>query len=123
MLIFVGMLTVTASTWSVSASAALNPNHLTFRAPVNLPGVTLPAGTYTFAMADTQATRNVVTVSSRDGLKRYFTGFTREVLRPANLPAGQSIVFAEGPSNVPQRIAVWYPLGQATGRQFLYDRR
>ena len=42
---------------------------LTFSNAVELPGMTLPAGTYTFRLADTQS-RNVVQVLSQDE-KRY----------------------------------------------------
>jgi len=111
-----------ATAWSVNAGPALQTNYLTFRAPFGLPGVTLPAGTYAFEMADTNGSRDVVTVSSRDRSKHYFQGFTREVRRPEGLPASQSIVFREGPSDTPARIAAWYPAGRVDGREFLYER-
>ena len=117
-----GVMVVALATWSVNAGPTLQTNYLTFRAPFGLPGVTLPAGTYTFEMADTNDSRDVVTVSSRDGSRHYFMGFTREVQRPAGLAASQSIVFREGPSDWPARIAVWYPAGRAAGREFLYER-
>jgi hypothetical protein len=122
-LMFGVMVVALATAWSVNAGPALQTNYLTFRAPFGLPGVTLPAGTYAFEMADTNGSRDVVTVSSRDGSKHYFMGFTREVRRPAGLAVYQSIiVFREGPSDAPARIAAWYPAGRAAGREFLYER-
>ena len=111
-----------AAAWSVSAGPVLQTNFLTFRSPFGLPGVTLPAGTYTFQMADSNGARDVVLVASRDGSKHYFAGFTREVARPRALATDQSIVFREGVSTAPPRIAVWYPIGQSSGREFLYAR-
>ena len=42
---------------------------LTFSAPVQLPGVTLPAGKYRFEMADINNASHTVRVLSEDGLK------------------------------------------------------
>jgi hypothetical protein len=39
----------------------------TFSAPVTLPGVTLPAGTYLFRLADPTTGRTVINVLSADG--------------------------------------------------------
>src|SRR5919106_5628750 len=43
--------------------------HFTFSRAVQLPGVTLPAGTYTFAVANPQGSADIVKVTSRDGSK------------------------------------------------------
>jgi hypothetical protein len=121
-LMFGVMVVALATAWSVNAGPALQTNYLTFRAPFGLPGVTLPAGTYAFEMADTNGSRDVVTVSSRDGSRHYFMGFTREVPRPAGLRVDQPIVFREGPSDTPARIGAWYPAGRPAGREFLYEQ-
>src|SRR4051812_29891475 len=42
---------------------------LTFSAPVQLPGMTLPAGKYRFEMADVNNAAHTVRVSSEDGQK------------------------------------------------------
>src|SRR5689334_18851397 len=39
---------------------------VTFSAPVALPGVTLPAGSYTFQLADSLVNRNIVQVFNKD---------------------------------------------------------
>src|SRR5262245_38174983 len=56
-------------------------NYLTFNGPVALPGVTLPAGTYTFR-TPSGIDKNVVQVMDRAGTKSYFMGITRPVSRP-----------------------------------------
>ena len=119
---FAMMIVALATAWSVHAGTARQTNFLTFRAPVGLPGVTLPAGTYVFEMANPNGSRDVVTVESRNRSKHYFMGFTREVRRPAGLSVNQTIVFGEGPPGVPTQITAWYPIGEAAGREFLYGR-
>ena len=46
---------------------------LTFSGPVQVPGVTLPAGTYTFKLADLMGNRHVVQIFDKDEKKIYTT--------------------------------------------------
>jgi hypothetical protein len=96
----------------------IGTNHLTFSRPVALPGVVLTAGTYTFERTD--ANRHVVRVTSRDRRTTYFLGFTQEVRRPRTLPADQAVVFGEAAAGTAHPIRTWYPVGSATGNQFIY---
>src|SRR5262245_37333211 len=50
--------------------------YMTFSGPVQVPGVTLAAGTYTFKMADTQADRHVVQIFTREDNKLITTLMT-----------------------------------------------
>src|SRR4029078_10629410 len=45
--------------------------YLTFSGPVQLPGITLPAGTYRFELADPDSSRHIIRVSDKDGSKQY----------------------------------------------------
>ena len=47
--------------------------YLTFSGPVNMPGITLPGGTYRFELMDPDASRRVIRVSDKDGAKNYET--------------------------------------------------
>ena len=40
--------------------------YLTFSGPVQVPGATLPAGTYTFEIANPDTSRHVIRVSEKD---------------------------------------------------------
>src|SRR5262245_55516396 len=60
-----------------ASTAASQTNHLTFPGPVGLPGLTLPAGSYTFQLIPLHP--DIVRVLSRDGSRVYFTGFTMRV--------------------------------------------
>jgi hypothetical protein len=94
--------------------------YLTFSGPVRLPGVSLPAGTYTFELPLPDASLQLVRVSSRDRKHVYFTAFTNVIDRPVDMPKGQSIVFGEGPTHTAPPIKAWFPQDERTGRQFIY---
>ena len=96
------------------------PNHLTFSAPVAVPGAVLAAGAYTFELNAAGTSMDIVRVSSRDGRQIYYTGFTRRVSRPRNLPAGATVAFGEAAKGEPAPIAVWYPVDGTDGHAFIY---
>src|ERR671938_409808 len=50
--------------------------YLTFSGPVQLPGITLPGGTYRFKLADPDSGRRVLQVWDKDGMKLYTTLLT-----------------------------------------------
>lgn len=99
---------------------ASNTNHLTFSRSFALPGMTLPAGVYTFELADSTVSLDIVRVVSRDRSKVSYTGFTALVPRPAGLPADQMLTFGEAPAGTPPPIVAWYPAGESIGHQFIY---
>ena len=94
-------------------------NQLTFSRPVALPGVVLPAGSYTFDVA-TDTALDVVVVRNRARTKVYYMGFTRLARRPAGMSLNTPIVFAEAPANEPRPILAWYEIGDSMGHEFLY---
>jgi hypothetical protein len=94
-------------------------NYLTFSGPFALPGVTLPAGTYTFEVAS-PGSYDVVRVLSRDRGQQYVTAFTKRVERPRGLPANRQIVFQEAPAGMTPPIKAWFPIGDSIGHEFIY---
>src|SRR3954466_12795883 len=71
---------------------------VTFSAPVSLPGVTLPAGSYLFKLADSQVNRNIVQVFDKDRSKIYATILAMPAQR--NEPADDTVItFRESPAN------------------------
>jgi hypothetical protein len=105
---------------SVARGNAAHVNYLTFSAPFALPGVTLPAGTYTFELA-VPGSYDVVRVMSRDRAHLYLTTFTKRVERPRRLPGNRQIVFQEAPAGIAPPIKTWFPIGQSIGHEFIYD--
>jgi hypothetical protein len=121
--LFVVFATVGALTAAVSAGTIIDRSrltYLTFSGPVGLPGVTLPAGTYRFELADPNVSLNIVRVRSKAGSTIYFMGFTDRVERPDGLPAGPHISLGEVPRGTPAPITAWYPEGDKFGHLFRY---
>ena len=110
------MATATGQAWSTANHA----NHLTFSKAVALPGVVLPAGSYTFEVANIDTSGNVVRVSSRDERRALFMGFTERVKRPSSLPKDQAVSLGEASLGAPPPIVAWYPLGESDGHRFIY---
>jgi hypothetical protein len=97
--------------------------YLTFSRSVRLPGVTLDAGTYVFELADPYNAAGVVRVLSGDRRKSYFMGFTNATERPRGLRLDASVSLGESAGGVAPPITAWYPIGERTGRQFIYPDR
>src|SRR3954469_1575604 len=94
---------------------------LTFSGPVQIPGVTLPAGSYVFKLADIQGNRHVVQVFDKDEKKLYTTllSVPNDRLEPADKPI---ILFSERASGSPQAVKVWYYPGETIGNEFVYPK-
>ena len=94
--------------------------HFTFSGPVRLPGVTLPAGTYTFEIMNPGRGSDVVAVRSRDRSKVYAMKMTQFVYRPSSSDLKAAITFGETSAGTPPAVKAWYPLNETLGREFLY---
>src|SRR5437764_5991380 len=71
--------------------------YFTFSAPVEMPGIVLPAGTYKFELADPDSSRRVVRVSDKEGDKVHgtFLSISNQTLEPADKPL---VMFKETPA-------------------------
>jgi hypothetical protein len=98
-------------------------SHLTFSGSVRLPGVTLPAGAYTFK----RVLPGVIQVLSRDHLTVYGTFMTIPTLRPERTTKHE-VVLGEAPAGQPPPVRVWFPFPEpawytyhrSVGYEFLY---
>ena len=104
----------------VFAAASSHTTYLTFSGAVELPGVTLPAGTYVFERVETSSRIDLVRVRSKQHNTVYLTAFTNMVSRPRNLGPDQWVTFKEAKPGAAPQIAVWFPAGEAMGHQFVY---
>jgi hypothetical protein len=107
----------------VGASAhawSTDTNYLTFNGPVALPGVTLPAGTYTFR-SPSAIDRNIVQVMDRGETKSYYMGITRPVSRPRS-GTELLVTVGEAPARQVPPIQAWFPRGAVEGHAFIYER-
>src|SRR3954451_11358810 len=81
--------------------------YVTFSGPVSLPGKTLPAGTYTFRLADSPADRHIVQIFDRD----QSTLFATLLAVPAERTEAEGdpvITFKETAANLPPAVRYWY---------------
>lgn len=93
--------------------------NFTFSAPVTLPGVTLPAGTYLFRLLPPN--RNVVQVLSPDGTKIYGTFFTIAAYRTVR-PENPEVRFMETSAAMPHAIRTWWYPANSDGFEFIYPK-
>ena len=94
-------------------------NRVKFSGPVALPGVILPAGTYSFDVAS-EVAHNLVVVRSADHRKLFYTGFTNSVSRPRSMSSATPIAFGEAAANEVTPIAAWYEINDTAGHEFIY---
>jgi len=98
---------------------ASHENRVKFSRPVALPGVVLPAGTYSFNVAS-EVAHNLVVVRSADHRKLFYMGFTNSISRPRNMSSAMPIAFGEATANEAPPIAAWYEINDTAGHQFIY---
>ena len=105
-----------------SAQNADRNTIVTFSAPVSLPGLTLPAGSYLFKLADSQVNRNIVQVFDKDRSKIFATLIAIPAQR--NEPADETVItFNEAPANAAPAIRYWYYPGEKSGQEFAYPKK
>ena len=126
------MRAVTAFTCAAALALALAPGaradendrltYMTFSGPVQVPGVTLAAGTYTFKLADTQSSRHVVQIFTKEDNKLITTMMTipNQRLEPVK---DTFVMFAERPAGTPVAVKAWFYPGNSIGEEFLYPRQ
>ena len=111
-----------ASIASAQAPDTNNMTTVTFSAPVSLPGVTLPAGSYLFKLADSQVNRNIVQVFDKDRSKIFATIIAIPAER--NEPADETVItFNEAPASTAPAIRYWFYPGDKRGQEFAYPRK
>jgi hypothetical protein len=94
---------------------------LTFSGPVQVPGATLPAGSYVFKLADIPGNRHVVQVFDKDEKKIYTTLLAVPNQRPE--PSDKPVIlFSERATGSPQAVRVWYYPGDTIGDEFVYPK-
>jgi hypothetical protein len=95
--------------------------YFTFSAPVELPGKTLPAGTYLFKLVDSPSNRHVVQVFDKDEKTIHATilAIPAQRLEPSDEP---EVRFMEVAANQPAAIRTWWYPGRTIGHEFIYPK-
>jgi hypothetical protein len=95
--------------------------YLTFSAPVQVPGVTLPAGKYMFKLANPESGRRAIQIWQGDGSELLTTLLTipDEQEEPKSDPV---VMFNETPAGTAAAIRSWFYPGDRYGLEFIYPR-
>ena len=115
-----------ALTFALAPGAHADENdrltYMTFSGPVQVPGVTLAAGTYTFKLADGAASRHVVQIFNKQDNKLITTVMTipNQRLDPVK---DTFVMFTERPAGVPVAVKAWFYPGRSIGEEFLYPKQ
>lgn len=94
----------------------------TFSAPFELPGgKVLPAGKYTFKIADTPGNRHIVQILSEDRSQVHATilAIPAERQEPPEEP---EVRFMEAAASQPPAIRTWWYPGRTIGHEFIYPK-
>lgn len=115
-----GVLSVSAKADTLSAWD--QRTRITVNVPWQVPGTTLPAGTYVIRLADLKGTRTVVQIFDKDEMKLLATVIAASAYRPRfPLPQPPMFHFNEAKEGAPAPLHTWYYPGQ-TGIEFLYPK-
>ena len=95
---------------------------ISFIEGVLVPGRTLPAGTYQFVLANSDANRDIVWIFNADRTQLFATIQTVPTER-ATETSGTSITLAQRPGGQPDAVVSWFYPGTVTGHEFLYSKQ
>jgi hypothetical protein len=120
---FVGALVLAALSVvpTVRADELNRLTYMTFSGPVEVPGVTLAAGTYEFRLADLEGNRHIVQIFSRGDRKLITTTMTIPFQR-LDPVKDTTVMFAERAAGSPQAVKIWFYPGMSNGEEFVYPR-
>jgi len=94
---------------------------VTFSAPIELPGIVLPAGTYVFKLLDSPSNRHIVQVFNEEENHIYATILAIPDYRLT--PSEKTVMtFAERPIDTPQAMRAWFYPGDNFGQEFVYPK-
>ena len=94
----------------------------TFNQPVELPGVTLPPGTYTFRFADATTGRQVMLVQAKDASNKTYGLFMTISAHRPKASDNAELRFLETPAGKPTAVKTWWYPGNSMGREFIYPK-
>ena len=116
------MLTMSATQAQAQGQPLDARTEFTFNQPVELPGVTLPPGTYIFRFVDGTTGRKVMQVQAKDASNKTYGMFltiNAERPRPSD---NAELRFLETPAGQPAAVKTWWYPGNTIGREFIYPK-
>ncbi len=107
---------------SAGAQTSDDRTYLTFSGPVEVPGMTLPAGQYTFRLMDSPSNRHIIEVlEGKAG--RHLTIFLALAAERRDVTDETVVTFAERTTGTPPAIRYWYYPGDTIGHEFVYPKK
>ena len=116
-----GVVLVGAFAAAARAGECDKQTYLTFRAPVSLPGMVLPAGTYLFSHLECSSSSNILRITSADGSRLIAT----LLVIPADRPTASdepTVVFGRTRAGSPRPIEAWFYPGAMVGDKLVYPK-
>jgi hypothetical protein len=93
-----------------------------FSQPVQIPGRTLPAGTYYFSLINTND-RETVQITNEDRTRTIALIQTINRERPEWERGGTAFTLASGKGVEPAAVIAWFYPGRTTGHEFVYPKQ
>jgi hypothetical protein len=116
------LLTLSATPALAQGGPMDSRTEFTFNQPVELPGVTLPPGTYIFRFVDATTGRKVMQVQAKDASSKTYGMFlTISAQRPRPSDDAE-LRFLETPAGQPAAVKTWWYPGNTIGREFIYPK-
>ena len=106
---------------TADAQTRNNRTVLTFSQPIEVPGQILPAGTYTFQLADSLSDRHIVQIFNADGSQIITTVLAINNYR-MQATDKTVITFNESVRGAPEAIRAWFYPGNNFGQEFVYPK-
>jgi hypothetical protein len=94
----------------------------TFNQPVEMPGVTLPPGTYVFRFVDGTTGRKVMQVQAKDASNKTYGLFLTISAQRPKASDDAELRFLETPAGQPTAVKTWWYPGNTIGREFIYPK-
>ena len=94
----------------------------TFNQPVEMPGVTLPPGTYVFRFVDATTGKKVMQVQAKDASSKTYGMFMTISAQRPRASDDAELRFLETPAGQPAAVKTWWYPGNTIGREFIYPR-
>jgi hypothetical protein len=99
---------------------ARKTTYFTFSKAVQVHGVMLNPGTYTFEIMNPDTSADVVRISNRNRSKLHVMTLTRAIERPRSGDLKPAIMLGEASASAPAVVKAWFADGETRGREFLY---
>jgi len=116
------LLTMSATPARAQGGPMDSRTEFTFNQPVELPGVTLPPGTYVFRFVDATTGKKVMQVQAKDASNKTYGMFMTISAQRPKASDDAELRFLETPAGQPAAVKTWWYPGNTIGREFIYPK-